>query len=1550
MSDDGTSLRIVNLTPLPLVAHWMADTHNDWVDARPLKPFVPVDYPWPVNYTWMAGSSRKDRIFVGHPASERVIQGIAKDPSVSSFTVDTAFLRIPLPPVSSYEVFAAKAAAWSQAQGEEWREQLKVTNNTDRVADAYLLGGTDERRFSRIEPGQTWQTAVERGQLWQFRDVSGEIIGMVMVSTRRQGFKWAIETLALTDEFRLGWQAYRRRAIGTVGLADAFRLGWQAYQERPTEPSSEPAFAPLRLIGERRKSTPGPDDKMFLTATTVRQDLSKETFNGLKNRVLRDVEIAGPLLRWSGSNRVLANYYGEQSADTRSLTIYADRMEVADRLRFPRADVTIYARELVFTGIGCIDTTPLPYPARAESQYLTQDPLDPTNASMPADAEGRPTYVAADGAKGEPGGSITLHVRRLIDEARDTKRFVCRGGKGQEGEAGGLKAYVVKDGYPDKYGPLKPVTDKDVESLFQEKNINRDACWRYRWPGEVDWPGLMTQPAGNPAGSILKKGQATAVTLLAYCDEAWGTVLGVSAWGERGFLPGREYAHWLNPRGMYGNYDEWPDFEGVPNPAKRPCDGRDAYPGGWPGDGGDGGVVTSALASAPVTASACDLGPGLPGECTKHTSGGAAPGPTPAYSVRIKIVKKSPIESKRQPEASVKEVTGRSGATAPGRCFEGSPAPSAPVAYETRRSAAKAGGKDHDGQPINLERRNLSWAHPAALAAVISYARTAYRNGFREEAARALDPYCALISDDPAKLVSIDTSLRLAFASIVAIRNNLVQNLDYYGNPPGWVPRLNALSNLEVLKSVREAAYGTFYFSDKMLIDYESLENARAVSQETSKALATEMDTARASLQTAYAKLPDAMRKLDAVQQEIVPVELEIVRLRNQAVEKGKDRVMVQRFVSAALQMAGGIAKVLPVGQPFVGLAGSALGSIGEFDWNAEEPLASARSSLASLSGQVTTFVADKKDEVAAAVTSGLPGSGRQGEALVTKLTRQLEDEEKEPAEKEKAAERAWTEFKTGERGRLEAQIKETNGAIAEIRQRAKEAAEDDAARASADREAATGESFLEQLNKQKAALDEKRLGTLRKGLVEYRKQQADLEGQARLAARAENEKLKKAAKQTASSDTPPSVQAQLTAATRAVEDNKALVEAREDTAKKVMSSLEGVGSGLSMVGNAVISLTAPLTADDPTVKRLADQMLVEDPEMRAAGRKLNLKLMEILERKKKAAEELVYWQQKASTSAATVTGNLAAMTELSRQRQSLDQGLDPSVQGYLKETKERAKDALAESIYWFVKSYQYEFLSDVDDTFYNFDSWSEKLRAQESTKQGATLTKEDFERIGDEIFKAEQLKLGKMLLTRRQQRGKTFVGKYESCILERQATPRNDQEKRASQMLDSLAEGQVLFNFVKDFEKGSLLWNDARVMGVELTELDLEATDRNLSLTIRIEQSGDSVIAQNTPDEGRVFYAFRPGRHADPVSWQFVYNHAAKKTNSGLTASTTEDPIADNVRALINSALPAFQEYNPSLFSDYMIRITDLLGGDGRRKGLKVINRLAMRVTLASA
>jgi hypothetical protein len=310
-------------------------------------------------------------------------------------------------------------------------------------------------------------------------------------------------------------------------------------------------------------------------------------------------------------------------------------------------------------------------------------------------------------------------------------------------------------------------------------------------------------------------------------------------------------------------------------------------------------------------------------------------------------------------------------------------------------------------------------------------------------------------------------------------------------------------------------------------------------------------------------------------------------------------------------------------------------------------------------------------------------------------------------------------------------------------------------------------------------------------------------------------------------------------------------------------------------------------------------------------------------------------------------------MTELSRQRQSLDRGLDPSVLGYLKECRERAREALAVSIYWFVKSYQYEYLSDVEDSFYNFDSWTEKLRELEKTKQGATLTKDDFERIGNEVFEAECQNLGQRLLARRQKRGEKKSLAYP-CVLERHAIPSGGQklgerEIRDNELLDSLEKGEATFNLIKDFKIGSETFNDARVVDVVLTDFTVKSSDATLVLTIRIEQSGDLIIANNEPDEGkRVFYVFRPGRGDDPIYWEFAYAHSKRKLNTkGIDpSSTTGTKISENAKALFGAGGHEVKEYNPSLLSDYKVRLTDLYV-NGVRKDLKVIDRVEMTATL---
>ena len=1426
---------------------------------------------------------------------------------------------------------------------EQGSNELRVTNDTWYLAEAWLLDRTGPRLMGRIGPHGTWQHPARPFQIWHFRTLSGLTLDM-----------WAHPHPELEPE---------RLPPFHVKITTGFMDAWRAYQQRPVQSKDKRGLGPLRLIGERRASTPGKDDQLFISASTVRVDISKEPFNGLENREVRDVEIAGSFLRWSGSNRILSGYYGQNNAaDIRSLSIFCDRMEVADRLHFPRTNVTIYARELVFTGSGRIDTTPLPYPGRAESEYLVEDPNDPIDATagtkpkVPATASGTPTYKARDGRKGEPAGNVTLHVEeaRFIDDGLRERwpgdphiRFILEGGKGQQGEAGGLEGYVPGDGRPAKYGPLAVITPDTVARLFEEKTKLK--CWQFRWPGDVDGPGKITNWPGQNGESV--------VSVSIFAIDVWGT------WLRKLYLPSN--ADWNKSINQADMIDT--------NNSVKGCLGRNAYAGGWPGEGGDGGNLEIETEKDFDLASLRNAG--AMGDSTLPVQGDEVR-QQPVH-VQLMIYSKEP-RSHGTPNIWTENRSGGQGRLGPGRAAQPDPASLTPAKYSGWGPGYdKADGYKVDGYVVDLQnqffetrlnkakygerrmtkRASLSWAHPAAMTAVLSYARTAFRNGFRDDAASALAPYQAAAVLQADALAQCGAEVRMAFASIVSLANNLALNVDYYGNPPGWVPRLNALSNLGALKTVRNAAYGTYYFADKMLRDAEELEDVRETAVLAKEALTAEMTVAKALLQKAYDQMPAAIDKLNAAQKLATGVEGEIVALRKEAIALSVDKVMVQRFVSAALQMVDGVAKALPVGQPFLGLAGSVFGAAAKIDWNAEKPLETGSAAIAHLSGQVSTFVADKGEAVAMTVTGELHGRATASESLVTQLTREQEDTAKAPAEAVVAAEVKWQDLKSAELLQVEQQIKVTTDAITAIK-----AAKSD------DPDAQTASDFLSALNKQRELLARKQMAPLQKELVDYRKQQFELINRAQLVAKIQNDALKAQAAKTSSADVPPTLAEKLTAATRRSEDQKALIARKEATAKKTMTQLEGLGTGLALVGDAIISAATPITDDDPTVQRLADRMLVENEALRAAGQRFTKQLKACLAEKQLAVSDLMRWQKQATTSLATVTRNLATMSELSKQRQSIDIGLNPAAKAYLKETRDAAKDILAESIYWFVKSYQYEFLRDVPDSFFNFDTWAAELQKQERTRlteqaaraaalpavQGAAVTrapkillsKEDFEAIGDGVFKAEQLKLGAALLAERQKRGPSPEGEYLDCVLQRTDQPQDPWDHRQNEMLDALEQGEAVFDFVLDFRKGSYGWNHARVAQVKLVKLDVEASESTLSLTFRVEQRGDAVIARKDAGEDRQFYRFRPSRNDDPIGWTFVYNHQKRKSGSGITTPPTPDPLGDVAGDLLNSKM-TFQEYQPALFSDYVIRITDLYGADGKRKGLTTIRELAMTVFL---
>ena len=69
-----------------------------------------------------------------------------------------------------------------------------------------------------------------------------------------------------------------------------------------------------------------------------------------------------------------------------------DTLTVRCRWWMPECDVTVFARQILFEGEGCIDTSPAPWELKRAR-----------------DASG--TTPGANGANGRPGGKVTIYAR-----------------------------------------------------------------------------------------------------------------------------------------------------------------------------------------------------------------------------------------------------------------------------------------------------------------------------------------------------------------------------------------------------------------------------------------------------------------------------------------------------------------------------------------------------------------------------------------------------------------------------------------------------------------------------------------------------------------------------------------------------------------------------------------------------------------------------------------------------------------------------------------------------------------------------------------------------------------------------------------------------------------------------------------------------------------------------------------------------------------------------------------------------------------------------------
>ena len=1268
----------------------------------------------------------------------------------------------------------------------------------------------------------------------------------------------------------------------TYTITDEYR---EALAEHAPLPSPLPGNRPVALITAKRELRPK-EDRSYIT-TEVKEGPVRPTFNGQVDVVPRRVKVVGAKLIWDANEDKygLMSLQGDKTLDLERLEMVADEVIIRSPLRMPGTNVTITARRVEFVYDGRIDTSPPRVP--------------PVVHVGPKDKFPK-AYTAKDGVAGLPGGSVTLFAHTVITGGTEKVRICTRGGPGDAAEPGGLLAYVRKPTHAPNTEAPENTPDRTV---ICKSDIARKLP---EWFGTVTtaqnidgwlWPGRTTDPLtcqfdGQPLGfGESPNKRVTSLVVMAH-DDRWYAQDTNWFWFPEG---GRDQRNLVFSTGRFAR----PDGAGL-GPRPVPGDGQDAYPGGQPGNGGNAGALVTAPDLATLLAPVSDTRGGDAGPPTKAMDGGPAGTPEVALLVDMTIARND--SAAREPQMWVDTYRAEPGRRADER-----------LAQAGKDGEVAAGGG--------------TWVRVETIDAVLSFARAAFRDGHRDEARRAIEPYYVVLRSP---MLARRPQYAAAIISLSTMRENLLANLDYYGNPPGWLPRLRVSTNLKLFDTVRKASYQLLYYATTTEQKFDDLQHRSELVGEVRSALESESAACRKAIAEATDLLASSRLELATIANELGERQQALDKLKGYAEQEALSAAEKQRIFKGVMQVVGGAMKAVPVGQPYLGAGGDLVGGIGEVDFFTSDKGADQAAAVLDKLGKATdSFLEDNTDVLAAKLTSRLRREVKLGKKDVKSLSDQVTQAEGEASQVEaniaeyttpienqrladlearrtkvavnrEAVEQAIAEFQSGERPE---EIEPVAGPKTE-------------AETSLDRDLLNLTSDLRAVDAEMTALTAADQAKNAKRLVRLRLQNVALTDAKVRAEKLQGEKAK---------------------AELQVEETEAKADDKQERYTEVMGRLKDMGKGISGIGGAIATLATPISKDDKTVQKLAANLLkTKDPQQYQQV----MKDMEALGTRQSAAiEKLLKAQSIINSNVARMAESLTAQNNLGRQLHNMDNALDVRAKQYLRGMRQRAEEMFHSSMYHLVMSYRYEALEDLPDSFVNYDriasalqqldrvSAGDDAKAAKASDLGAAIqklsvdmanpTEKDLERIDELVLDFEFLKLGVDIADKRQHRA------LESRTNVARLALRQDQLIELSR-LDA-----ITFNLVEDFGQGAdFTWADARIADLTLTELRIDSPDRIVNMRVEFTHSGESIVNSPTSTGEPVYYYFRAAETDDPIGWNFG-TITTRTPKAGKPDDITTEIKADSkpdveeflARAL-ESADVEFNEYWPSLFSDITLEV----------------------------
>lgn len=228
------------------------------------------------------------------------------------------------------------------------------------------------------------------------------------------------------------------------------------------------------------------------------------------------------------------------------------------------------------------------------------------------------------------------------------------------------------------------------------------------------------------------------------------------------------------------------------------------------------------------------------------------------------------------------------------------------------------------------------WVSPEALRYGLIVLRDAYLDGHITFVFDELKRYLAALEEaeaspgwDQLEAERID-ALEEIRDEMVTLKARLDNNLDFFGNPAGWVPMLSFEVNYAAFEQEIDRALRVMYLNYWLGNIADSIEKRVDGMKKMREQLLDQIDQDREAYSNAVEEIPGVRVQAEELQYEIDRVINEIKAVEKEVLKKAK-RIAAAKKAARTL---GKIAQMIPVYQPALGAAGGAVAAAADIDPN----------------------------------------------------------------------------------------------------------------------------------------------------------------------------------------------------------------------------------------------------------------------------------------------------------------------------------------------------------------------------------------------------------------------------------------------------------------------------------------------------------------------------------------------------------------------------------------------------------------------------------------